>query len=65
MKYSTRRLAPYDDPECGCRVMTTFSGHFADNNTIEGTYDTRGGSFDHQPSGGKWKVIRQASSATN
>lgn len=61
----TGRLAPYEDPQCGCRVVTTFQGRFTDSNTIEGTYDTRGGSFDHQPSAGKWRVTRQASPATN
>jgi hypothetical protein len=54
-------LAPYNDPECGCRVITTFAGRFTDSNTIEGTYDTRGTGFGHQPSAGTWKVTRQAS----
>jgi len=58
-------LAPYTDPECGCRVITTFSGRFADAYTIEGTYDTRGTSFGHTPSGGKWKVTRQTSTHTD
>lgn len=61
----TFTLAPYNDPECGCRVITTFSGRFADANTIEGTYDTRGTSFGHTPSGGKWKVTRQTSTHTD
>lgn len=54
-------LAPYSDPECGCRVITTFQGRFTDPNTIEGTYDTRGTGFGHQPAEGQWKVTRQAS----
>lgn len=54
-------LAPYNDPDCGCRVITTFQGRFTDANTIEGTYDTRGTGFGHQPAEGQWKVTRQAS----
>jgi hypothetical protein len=53
------RLAPYDDPQCACRVVTTFQGRFSSSNTIEGTYDTRGTGIGHQPSAGKWKVTRQ------
>jgi hypothetical protein len=59
------RLAPYTDPQCECRVVTTFQGRLTSNDTIEGTYDTRGASFDHQPSAGKWKVTRQATPTTN
>jgi hypothetical protein len=53
------RLAPYTDPDCGCKVVTTYEGKFTDANTIEGTYTTRGTDFYHQPAGGRWKVTRQ------
>ena len=58
-------LAPYNDPECGCRVVTTFAGRFTDSNTIEGTYSTKGTSIGHQPSAGQWKVTRQSSTPTD
>jgi hypothetical protein len=30
-------LAPYTDPVCGCKLVTTFEGSFTGPNTIEGT----------------------------
>lgn len=59
----TGTLDPYNDPDCGCRVVTTFAGRFTDSNTIEGTYSTHGTSIGHQPSAGQWKVTRQSSTA--
>jgi hypothetical protein len=58
-------LAPYTDPDCGCRVVTTFAGRFTDANTIEGTYSTQGTSIGHQPSAGQWKVTRQSTTPTD
>ena len=58
-------LDPYNDPDCGCRVVTTFAGRFTDSNTIEGTYSTNGISIGHQPSAGQWKVTRQSSTPTD
>ena len=52
----TGRLAPYADPESGAPLATTFEGQLADD-TIEGTYTTRGaGSGIAQT--GQWKVTR-------
>jgi hypothetical protein len=58
-------LDPYNDPDCGCRVVTRFTGRFTDSNTIEGTYSTKGTSIGHQPSAGQWKVTRQSSTTTD
>jgi hypothetical protein len=57
-------LEPYRDPDCGCRVITTFEGVFTNQNTIAGTYTTRGAGFLHVPASGQWKVTRQASHAS-
>jgi hypothetical protein len=54
----TGTLEPYNDPECGCRVNTTFEGRFTSNNVIEGTYITKGEGL-HQETSGRWKVTRQ------
>jgi hypothetical protein len=51
-------LDPYTDPECACRVTTTFQGVFLDSRTIEGTYNTLSSELAHHPSGGQWKVTR-------
>lgn len=58
------KLAPYDDPDCGCRVITTFEGTFTDSNTIAGTYETHGAGLLHQAATGQWKVARQNSKIT-
>jgi hypothetical protein len=63
-KRVTGTLEPYTDPDCGCRVVTTFVGVFTSPNTIEGTYTTRGTDMLHQTTGGQWKVTRQKSAAT-
>lgn len=56
-------LEPYFDPDCGCRVSTTFDGTVTSANTIEGTYTSRGGSIDNPQTGGRWKVTRQKTAA--
>ena len=57
-------LSPYNDPECGCRVITTFTGKLTSPNTIEGKYTTRGASLGHVPAEGRWKVTRSTPRAT-
>lgn len=49
-------LDPYTDPDCACRVSTSFQGNFVNSRTIEGTYTTLGSELSHTPSHGKWKV---------
>lgn len=51
-------LDPYTDPECACRVTTTFQGVFIDSRTIAGTYNTLSSELAHNPTGGQWKVTR-------
>lgn len=51
-------LEPYVDPDCGCRVSTTFHGKFDGENTIEGTFESRGTRGEQLQSGGRWKVAR-------
>ena len=51
-------LDPYTDPDCACRVTTSFQGIFTDSRTIEGTYNTIGADLAHIPTGGHWKVTR-------
>lgn len=51
-------LDPYTDPECACRVMTTFEGAFVNGRSIEGTYSTISSELAHIPTGGQWKVTR-------
>lgn len=51
-------LDPYTDPECACRVTTTFEGVFLDSRTIAGTYNTLSAELAHHPTGGQWKVKR-------
>lgn len=51
------RLDPYRDPECGCELVTTFTGSLS-GDVLEGTYQ----SF-HKETGkvvsGTWRVTRQ------
>ena len=51
-------LEPYVDPDCGCRVTTTFHGTFNGENTIEGTFVSRATTGEYLQSGGRWKVTR-------
>jgi hypothetical protein len=46
------------NPDCACRVTTTFEGVFTDGHTIEGTYSTSSSELAHIPTGGQWKVTR-------
>jgi hypothetical protein len=51
-------LEPYQDPECACRVITTFQGSFRDARTIEGTFSTVPSQPGRSVTGGTWKVTR-------
>lgn len=51
-------LDPYQDPDCGCRVTTTFQGSFRGESTIEGTFTTVPSSPGGTVSGGTWRVTR-------
>lgn len=51
-------LDPYTDPDCACRVTTSFQGVFTDSGTIEGTFTTISSELAHITSGGQWKVTR-------
>lgn len=53
-------LDPYRDPDCGCRLTTTFRGVFTDTGTITGTFTSTGSSLGHAPTSGKWTVKRSA-----
>ena len=50
-------LAPYSDPYCGCRLITTFSGRLS-GEEIRGTYTTRHADTGHIVQG-KWWASRQ------
>ena len=52
-------LDPYIDPDCVCRVTTSFQGNFVNSRSIEGTYTTFGSELSHTPSIGVWKVRLQ------
>ena len=52
-------LEPYKDPVCGCALTTTFEGRFTNENTIEGTFSSRGSDLSHQLARGEWKVTRR------
>lgn len=51
-------LDPYQDPECYCRVLTTFKGAFKDSGTIEGTFSTQATDAITMHAEGQWKVKR-------
>ena len=51
-------LDPYQDPQCYCRVTTTFRGAFTDSKTIEGTFITRANDAITMHAEGRWKVQR-------
>lgn len=51
-------LDPYQDPQCFCRVITTFRGVFKDGRTIEGTFSTQGSDQLSLRAQGYWKVSR-------
>jgi hypothetical protein len=54
----TGNLDPFRDPDCACRVVTTFEGTFTDSRTIEGTFTTVPIVAGPRVTGGKWKVSR-------
>lgn len=56
-------IDPYTDPECDCRVSTTFHGQFVNADTIKGTYVTRGSGLSRAYNG-TWKVVRQKQQAS-
>ncbi|HEY1952018.1 MAG TPA: hypothetical protein VGG76_04370 [Gemmatimonadaceae bacterium] len=51
-------LDPYQDPECGCTVTTTFDGSFKPGPAIEGTYSTVPSVAGATVNGGTWRVTR-------
>ncbi|MFN2636414.1 MAG: hypothetical protein ABR585_05280 [Gemmatimonadaceae bacterium] len=51
-------LDPYVNPDCSCKVTTTFHGTFADAKTIEGTFAITPADNSHPPTGGNWRVTR-------
>jgi hypothetical protein len=51
-------LDPYIDPDCVCKVTTTFQGALVDSRTIEGTFNTFSAERSHISNGGRWKVTR-------
>jgi len=51
-------LDPYNDPDCDCRVTTTFQGTFRDARTIEGTFTTVPSVPGRGVTGGRWTVSR-------
>jgi len=51
-------LDPYQDPDCYCRVVTTFRGVFKDSGTLEGTFSTQGSDQISMRAQGHWKVTR-------
>ena len=57
-------LDPYVDPECGCKVTTTFVGTITSGDTIEGTYTSIRTGLDNSGTGGRWRVTRQKPAAT-
>ena len=54
----TGTMEPYVDPDCSCRVTTTFLGRFAGPNTIEGTYRSVPVGSGGIATTGTWKVVR-------
>jgi hypothetical protein len=50
-------LDPYNDPDCGCPLTTTFQGTVR-GNVIEGTFHSEGSGFWHIPQDGRWRVKR-------
>ena len=51
-------LDPYRDPECGCKLRTTFRGSLR-GDRIEGTFRSEGEGIHHLPSSGRWQVSRK------
>lgn len=53
----TGTLEPYLDPDCDCMVTTTFTGRVS-RDSIEGTFETRGGP-EYRTTTGRWRVDRR------
>lgn len=53
----TGTLEPYLDPDCDCMVTTTFTGRVS-RDSIEGTFETRGGR-EYRDTSGRWRVDRR------
>jgi hypothetical protein len=51
-------LDPYEDPDCRCTVMTTFTGQLRDDR-IRGTFVTRGRSAGGETTG-TWSAVRSS-----
>ena len=51
-------LDPYRDPDCGCKVITTFEGEFHGRGAIEGTFTTKSPEVEQPRAAGEWKVTR-------
>jgi hypothetical protein len=51
-------LDSYLDPDCSCRVNTTFTGVFKNSGAIEGTYRTVGVEAHEARGSGAWQVVR-------
>lgn len=58
-------LDPYVDPDCMCRVTTTFEGRLTGPDTIGGSFSTRAAGSDYVATGGRWKVTRQKARTTS
>jgi hypothetical protein len=54
----TGTLDPYVDPDCSCRVTTTFVGAFTDDATIGGTFTTSRVDRTGPVASGRWRVAR-------
>jgi hypothetical protein len=50
-------LDPYRDPDCGCRLQTTFHGTLK-GDVIEGTFESAGDGDHHLRQTGTWRVQR-------
>ena len=49
-------LEPYDDPECGCSLATTFTGEWR-GDRVSGGFSSRGGDG-HPTRSGRWRARR-------
>jgi hypothetical protein len=50
-------MAPYNDPECGCQLSTTFTGRLQ-GDVIKGTYWSQHLNGTHKPTKGTWQAKR-------
>ena len=54
----TGTLETYVDPDCSCKVTTTFDGAFTDDATIGGTFTTSRVDGTGPVTSGRWRVAR-------